>query len=127
VRASRCVRTEVSWLETSFLPRPGYQNPSCVLALNGGPSLVTVYRGSLWADRPTSGRFPALNAVSGRTAALGIQPPCTLRTTRFRGVLVDNDLLNVAVGSAPGNQLGQIVKVADARRPPRVLGDGLTA
>jgi hypothetical protein len=58
VRASRFVRTEVSWLETSFLPRPGYQNPSCVLALNGGPSLVTVYRGSFVGGPPDVREVP---------------------------------------------------------------------
>jgi hypothetical protein len=45
------------------------------VAINGGPPLVIGCRGSPWvADRPDFREVPALR-VSGRAAALGVQPP----------------------------------------------------
>jgi hypothetical protein len=63
------------------LPRPGYlvvPGPAvvvvrwCVVAVNGGPSLVSGGCGSPWAaDRPMSGRFLALAGVSGPGGCIG--------------------------------------------------------
>lgn len=95
----------------------------CLVALNGGPSLVIGCCGSPWAaDRPPCGRFPALLVVSGRgpCRAVGVPPGKGFLGCFFFGwfAAVDDDLLNLARGVAPRDELVQVVPVALERGPP---------
>lgn len=111
------------------LPRAGYlvvPGPAGggaagrVVAVNGGPSLVSGCCGSPWAaDRPTSGRFPALHGVSDRTAVLG-DPAArhTFRLLRFGGVVIDDDLLHGAGRVTPDGELVQVVEMPLLGAPP---------
>lgn len=77
----------------------------CLVALNGGPSLVSGFCGSPWAaDRPPFGWFPALLVVSGRgpCRAVGVPPGKGFLCRFFFGgfAAVDDDLLNLARGVA---------------------------
>jgi hypothetical protein len=91
-----------------------------VVAVNGGPSLVSGCCGSPWAaDRPTSGRFPALAGVSGPGGCLwGTALRLTVRLLGVGGVLVEDDFLHGAGGVAPGGELVQLVEVPLLCGPP---------